>query len=364
MKKKTLLALLLVIASLATACSSTAQTTTQTAAQTTVADTTEKPEVSTIHWARANSGNIFVSLAQKKGYFKEYGLNVIEDPVKSTNDALTALGVGKVDVTSNNGTDNPLRFIAQGQDFTIVGGYMLKGMYIVAKNETPWDGPLSLIGKKIACPASATAITGALLDLGHDPINEVEWLTYSTNNDRLSAVIAGEADYALLSGDLLQKVGEMSNQIRIVAWSDDLTKNYGCCRMNMRTKFTKDNPITTKLLLKAVLRAECDYNKNIDEAVSILCEEIDKDKDYVEAYLKNPNYRASVDPVKKSVEKTWDVMCKTGFIEKDAQERVVVDDHINTSFYKQALDELLEEYKGTEDEAFYQGRLTFFNENN
>ena len=41
----------------------------------------------------------------------------------------------------------------------------------------------------------------ALLDAGIDPNNDVEWLTYSTNSDRLAAVVSGEADYAVLSGD-------------------------------------------------------------------------------------------------------------------------------------------------------------------
>ncbi len=114
----------------------------------------EKPEVSEIHWVRANSGNVFVTIAKQKGYFDEVGLNIIEDPVDSQADALTALGNGKVDVTSNQGTNNPLSYISQGQDFTIVGGYMLKGMYIVAKKGNGWNGVTDLVGKKFAGPAS------------------------------------------------------------------------------------------------------------------------------------------------------------------------------------------------------------------
>ena len=43
----------------------------------------ETPEVDTIHWARANSGNILVTIAIQQGYFDEVGINVIEDPVES-----------------------------------------------------------------------------------------------------------------------------------------------------------------------------------------------------------------------------------------------------------------------------------------
>ena len=326
--------------------------------------TGDDPETSKIVWARANSGNIFVTLAQKNGYFSDYGLEVEERAVDSTTDALTALGNGAVDVTSNNGTNNPLSQIAAGQDFTMVGGYMLKGMYIVAKAGTGWNGVEDLVGKKFAGPASQTAITGALLEAGYDPINDVEWLTYSTNSDRLSAVVAGEADYAVLSGDLLFTVGNMSD-IEIVAWLEDLTPNYGCCRMNMRTEFVNDNPNTVKLILKALLRSECYLNANKDECVTILAEELSTPEEYVAAYLKNDNYVPSVDPVRNSILHTWDVMVATGFIEEEAAATIDIDaDHINTALYKQALDELVEECAGTDDEAFYTERVEFFEENN
>ena len=197
---------------------------------------------------------------------------------------------------------------------------------------------------------------------GYDPVNDVEWLTYSTNSDRLAAVVSGEADYAVLSGDLLFTVGNMED-IEISAWLDDLTPNYGCCRMNMRTDFVKENPVTMKLLMKALLKAECYFNANKEECVSILAKEIDADEEYVAAYLLNENYVPSVDPVRKAIVETWDVMMKTGFLEEGAEE-INVEDHINTSYYRAALDELVEESAGTDDEAFYKERVEFFEANN
>lgn len=340
-------------------CSSGESTSSSTDAST---STASEVETSTIKWAKANSGNVFVTLATEKGYFAEYGLTVEENPVDSTSDALTSLANGKVDVTSNNGTNNPLQFIAKGNDFTIVGGYMLKGMYIVAKKETEYKDVTSLVGSKFAGPASQTAITGALLNAGHDPINEVEWLTYSTNTDRLSAVVAGEADYAVLSGDLLYNVGQMDD-IKIVAWLDDLTPNYGCCRMNMRTDFVNDNPKTMKALMKSLLKAECWFTQNKEESVTILAEAIGASEDKVKSYLLNDNYVPSVDPVKNSVIETWNVMVETGFIDEEAAKSVNVEDHINTTYYKEALDELLAESSGS-DKSFYEERETFFKENN
>ena len=85
-----------------------------------------------------------------RGYFDEVGINVIEDPVESSTAALQALQAGQVDVTSNQGTNNPLQFISTGSDFSIVGGYMLKGMYIIGKKDTQYKDVTSLKGSKFA----------------------------------------------------------------------------------------------------------------------------------------------------------------------------------------------------------------------
>lgn len=323
----------------------------------------EVPEVSTLTWARANSGNIFVTLATQLGYFDEYGLKIVEAPVASSTEALTALGAGQVDVTSNQGTNNPLAQIAAGQDFTIVGGYMLQGMYLVAKAGTGWNGPADLIGKKVAAPASTTTLTGPLLDLGYNPVEEVEWVTYSTNSDRLTAVIAGEVDYAYLSGDQLFTVGN-NPDVEIVRYASDpdLSPAYGCCRMNMRTEFVKNNPITVKLLLKALIRAQAYFESHVDECVTILANEIGADENYVAAYLKNPNYKIAVDPVKNSVIKTWEVMGATGFLPAEAA-NINIEDHINTELYEAALNEVIAEH-GDEHPEFYKQRLAFFEEYN
>lgn len=324
----------------------------------------EKPEVSEIHWARANSGNILVTIAREKGYLDEVGLTVIEDPMASSSDALTALETGAVDVTSNQGTNNPLQFISTGSDFTIVGGYMLKGMYLVAKTGTGFKGVEDFVGKKIAYAGVHPVVGMAMLDKDIDPTDEknVEWLTYSTNSDRLAAVAAGEADYAVLSGDQLFAVGN-NPDLEITCWLDDLVPNYGCCRMNMKTEFVEKNPVTVKLLLKCLIRAEQYYRANTEECVSILAKDIEADEDYVAAYLLNENYISSVDPCKQAVVKTWDGMIKMGFIDEADIENINIEDHINVELYKEALDECVAEYHD-EDPEFYDGRIEFFEANN
>lgn len=132
----------------------------------------EITEASEIHWARANSGNILVTIAKQQGYFDEYGLTVIEDPVDSSTAALTALQTEQVDVTSNQGTNGPLGFIGKGSDFTIVGGYMLKGMYIVGRKDTEYKDVTSLKGSKFAYNGIHPVTGIALLEANIDPATD------------------------------------------------------------------------------------------------------------------------------------------------------------------------------------------------
>ncbi|MEE8703418.1 MAG: ABC transporter substrate-binding protein [Olsenella sp.] len=317
-------------------------------------------EVDTIHWGRANSGNIFVTLGQKKGYFADEGLTVVEDPVQSSTDALTALSTGAVDVTSNQGTSGPLQQIAAGQDFTIVGGYMLQGMYLIAKKGTTWNGVGDLVGKRISHSAPQIPVCYAMLQAGYDPTKDVTWVSTNTSADRYAAVVSGEADYGYMSGDMLYTVNN-SPDVDIVVYADELMPTYGCCRMNMRTQFVKDNPKTVKALMRALVRSNAYFHANLDECVEILAKELNTDQDYVAAYLKNEHYIPDTDPVKHQVEQTWEVMKQIGLVDADAAAKVKLEDHIDTSFYEEALNEISQEYADDYPE-WWKSRKEFFQE--
>ena len=110
----------------------------------------EVPETTVIRWARGNSGNAMVTVAKKLGYFDEVGLTVEEIPLDATADAFAALAAGQVDVLSNYGTNQPLQYIATGEDVVIFGGHMITGcMPIIAKAGTEWNGIEDFVGRPI-----------------------------------------------------------------------------------------------------------------------------------------------------------------------------------------------------------------------
>lgn len=323
-----------------------------------------KPEVTKVRWNYGTSGNILVSLAIEKGYFDEFGIEI--EPVEATEvaNAMKLLSTGKVDVVSNSGTSNPLQQIASGVDMTIFGGHMVTGcMPVVAKKGTKWEGIKSVIGKKFACNPSYFAFTGAVMDLGYDkPLEAVDWVTYSSYNDALAAVVKGEVDFAMLGTGLNEQAAKMED-IDIVSYQSEVMPNYSCCRMECQTEFLEKNPNTIKCILIALLRAQSYYEKNKEESVKLLAKTIGATESYVAAYMMDDkHYVVNADPLRKSIIRAWDILDKTGFLNENAK-NINIEDHINTSLYKEALGLAMDVY-GDEDKNFYNKQLKFFNENN
>ncbi|OUP00526.1 metal ABC transporter substrate-binding protein [Drancourtella sp. An210] len=325
------------------------------------------PEQSVVKWNCGTSGNVLLTIAEEKGYLKDEGISIEYVEANANADAMTLLATGKVDVVSNAGTSNPLQQIASGVDLTIFGGHMVEGcMPVVAKTGAEWNGIESFVGKKVAVNPSYFAFTGAVMDLGYeDPLSVVEWETYSDYNDALAAVVRGDVDYALMGTGQNLAVQEMAanGEIDIVSYQSEIMENYSCCRMEGQTKWVNENPNTVKAIIRALLRAQSYYENHKDEAVKLHAERIDATEEYVSAYmLDEEHYFVSVDPLKNSVERAWDILDKTGFLDEKAKD-IDINDHINTTLYEEALKEATEKY-GDEDPDFYKEMQTFFEQNN
>ena len=331
--------------------------------ETTEAGDKEVPETTTIRWARGTSGNALVTIANKLGYFEEYGLK-IEDVSLASTEVAAALASDKVDILSNYGTNNPLSQIAAGEDFTIFGGHMLTGcMPIVAKAGTEWNGIGDFVGKTIACPPNQFSVTGAMLREGYDPYESTEWLQLGTA-ERLVTVVNGEADYGVLGTGDNYSVKEMDD-VEIMCYISDLTPDYSCCRMYTRTEFVENNPITIKLLLKALIRAQAYFEENREEVVTWMAEDIDATEEYVAAYmLDEKHYQINPDPIKNRIIDAWNILDETGFLDENAK-NINIEDHINIELYQQALEELMaDEEIYNSDKEFYDGALEYFKEQN
>ena len=361
--KKRILALMLALSMVfgLAACGGNAEDTTDDTVQN-ESTNEEKPETTKIVWARGASGNSLVTIAKKLGYFEEYGIEVEEvDMASDTNAALTA---GQIDIISNNGTNAPLSAIAAGEDYTIFGGHMLTGcMPIIAKTGTEWNGIADFEGETIACPPNQFSLTGAMLREGIDPYETTEWLQLSSHADRVAAVVNGEAKYGVIGTNQNYALQEMDD-VEILCYISDITPNYSCCRMFTRTEFIENNPITVKLLLKALIRAQIYFNENKEEVVGWMAEELDATEEYVSAYMLNEHYRINADPIKNPVIDAWNVLDETGYLSETAKD-INIEDHINTELYQTALEELMaDEEIYNANKAAFDEALKFFEDNN
>ncbi|MEG0899453.1 MAG: ABC transporter substrate-binding protein [Oscillospiraceae bacterium] len=321
------------------------------------------PETNVVRWNFGTSGNVLVTIAQEKGYFKEYGIDLEIINATANADAMSLLSTNQVDIVSNSGTSNPLQLLASGVDITVFGGHMVTGcMPVIAKKGTKWNGTKDLIGKKFACNPSYFAFTGAVMDLGYEkPLEAVEWVTYSNYSDAMAAVIKGEVDYALQGTGQNFAVNE-NPDVEIMCYQSDVMPNYSCCRLVCPTEFVNKNPITVKLIMKALLRAQCYFETNKEEAIAMQAKKIDVSEEYVKAYMLNDHYLVHADPIKNSVVRAWNVLDATGFLSENAK-NTKIEDHVNTEIYEAAMNEVITEY-GNENPEFYNSLRTFFEENN
>ena len=322
------------------------------------------PELSKIRLNWGGSGNILWALAIENGYLADEGIEVEFVQATNNDDMLTLLQTGMVDICTNAGTADPLKFIAAGADFTIWGGHMVQGcMPIIAKPGTEWNGAESLVGEKIGIKPNYFAVTGALMELGYeDPLSAAEFMNLNYN-DALAALMRDEIKYALVGTSQNYPVKQLveEGQIEIVGWHGDLMPNYSCCRMESSREFVENNPNTIKAILRALLRAQCYFEANKDTCPPVLANIQGVDVEVVEAFMLNDEYyKPHLDPLRNGIVRAWNILDATGFLDENAKQ-IDINDHINTTLYEEALAEYAELY-GAEDPDFVQRMQDFYNE--
>ncbi|MBQ1305021.1 MAG: ABC transporter substrate-binding protein [Erysipelotrichales bacterium] len=315
-------------------------------------DTPSGPEKRVVRLALNSAGHILTFIADSRGFLKDEGITVQYVPVKNDAEVFEGIRNGTIDIASNSGTNLPLQQISSGMDLTIFGGYLLTGcMPVFTRVETEWHGIEDLIGKTVACEPNLYALTGPLLDMGYDPLNDVTWYETVDQTDRIRAVKSGEADFGLVGTALNYDVIN-DPELKIVTYAYEVLPAYSCCRTEALSSWVKANPETVKALLRAWIRAMEYYDSHRGEIAVLTAEKTGTSEEQVKAYLNNPRFDLNIDPMRKSVRRAWDYMDRLGLLDYYAK-KIDIDDHINTDLYKEALDECQRLY-GAENPKFYE----------
>jgi len=311
------------------------------------------------HGYLPSNGDALIFIAKEEGFWNEEGLNVELYQFTKGPDAYNALFADKID-TVGAGTGAPATFIAKGADITIIGGLMSEGQLVVAKPENSKE--LSDLknwkGKKIATIAMSSGDTvyrAALSRVGVDWKKDVTFQELSSPAAILEAVESGKADGGIVwipFEILAQKQG-----LAIASYSYQYYDNHPCCRIVLKTDTLNKDRDTSVKFEKGLIEAYKFFSENQNKSVDDIQKYVTVDKDTIRKSTWNNYFYASPDPNKKGVVEYYQQMKDSGYIDTD----VKVEDHIDSTVYKQALDELIKE---NQNDQFYQKLLSEYKEMN
>jgi NitT/TauT family transport system substrate-binding protein len=299
--------------------------------------------------SNACNSESFIGLDQ--GIYQKYGLNVELVPFTNSGEVHTALVAGKIDI-AGAGASAPLTFIAKGADEVLIGGLGdIGGAALITTKDraNEFKDLKGLVGKKLGVVRAATGdivYRAALTENGVDWKKDVEIVELESPNAVNEAVKSGKVDagvtwtpFSFLADD---------QGLAVVSWSDQYFPNHPCCRVAVLRSTLKDRRDDLVKYLKANIEASNTFENDHQATLNILSKYIKIDPAVLEesTYAKQ-HFDVSPDPDKKGVQKFWKDIQDIGYIDTSG---ITLDDHIDVSLYKQALDELVKEHP---NDAYY-----------
>ena len=321
---------------------------------------TSAPGATTIrHGYLPTNGDALIFIAKEEGFWNKEGLNVELYQFTTGTEAYNALFGNKLD-TAGSGTSNPSTYIAQGAALTIIGGLMSQGQSIIAKPEKAKElaDLNNWKGKKIATVPMSNGdliYRGSLKKAGIDWKKDVTFLELNSPNAVLEAVKTGKADGGIVwipFETLAQQQG-----LSVASHSYQYFDKHPCCRIALKTDtLNKDRPTYVKFE-KGLIKAYKFFSENQNKSIEDIQKYVNVDKEVIRKATWNNYFYASPDPNKHGVEKFYQMMKDSGYVNTT----VNIDDHIDTTIYKQALDELIKE---NPNDSFYQNLLSDYKKMN
>ena len=225
-------------------------------------------------------------IADKKGYFKEEGLNVTNKFIQSGGDMSSLISGGSAQVSFESPYTD-IALAANGVGVKIVAPMANIGntqAVVAGKNANIVNGK-DLEGKKVGIPAGAgvmIAIRNMCSELNVD-INKIQFVTLGPS-DAIAALEKGDIDAMacwepwisnaqnnggkLLFSGLKSYLGDKQGDVN---WMNFYTT------MQVSDTFLKEHPEEVKAMLRALKKATDFINENPDEAAEIIAKEINLD---------------------------------------------------------------------------------------
>lgn len=295
----------------------------------------------------ASPEHLLYFVAKERGFFAEEGIDAELFLFTNSAEGLNATIAGKLDVGSF-GVSAPLAFTAKGADVVVIGGQNSGACALVCAPERYEElkDINNYHGKRVASVRLSTAdviFRGALLDAGIDwrkgdaTITELE-----SPAATIEALKKGSVDAALIWTPFVAMSEDLG--VKIAMYITELFENNVCCRQAVMRSSLGKNPELWERFMASLIKAYDFYQSRHEETIDCIEKYVKVDRKYLqkETYAADATMICSPDPMKRSVDRYWNIMKKTGFIDTD----IDINDHIDTKIYKAALDRLIRENPG------------------
>lgn len=288
-----------------------------------------------------NNGATLIFVAQEKGFFREQGLNVELSSFTNSAEGVNAIVSGKLD-TGGFGIA-PLVYIAKGVDLTVYGGQMGAGAGIIVKPENAqlYNDLSDYKGKTIATVRMSSGdinFRGAFQDAGFDLKKDITIQELESAAAVTEAVKSGKVD-AGLSWTPYMEIAKEQN-LPVVLYTDDYFPKHPCCRISALTETLEKDRDTYVKYEKALIKAYHYSKTNPDETVDAVLKYVQINRSTLADAINSPHFYISPDPNTQGIQHTYDLLTRIEYVDTTT---VDVNDHIDTSIYKEALDELVRE---------------------
>lgn len=307
-----------------------------------------------------NNGHALIFIAKEKGYFEKEGLDVNLFQFQNSAEGTNAIIAQKIDVGGFGLT--PLIFVSKGANETIIGGLDgdAAGLVVTAdkadqyKNLTTFKDLAVFKGKTIATVRASTGdihFRDALTQAGLDLKKDVTLQELANPQLVLDAVKAGKVDAGLVWTPYMEQA--QSQGFKVVLYTGDLYPNHPCCRIAVLTDNLNSNRDTYVKFDRALIESYKWLKENPDASVDVVAKYVNVNRSVLQDAMTNGKTYNSPDPNKHAIDKIYTMMKNMNYINTT----VNIDDHIDTSVYKQALDELVKE---NPSDTFYADQETVY----
>ena len=243
-------------------------------------------------------------IADKKGYFKEEGLEVENKLLQSGGDISPLISGGEAQVSFESPYTD-IAVAANGVPVKIVAPMADIGntQCVVARKDAGINKAKDLEGKKIGMAAGSgvlIAIRNMAKDMNVD-VNKINFVTLSPS-DQIAAMEHGDIDAMACWEPWVSNGQKAGGKLLFSGLKSYLEDKQGdvswlsfYTTMQVTDNFLKERPEDVKAMLRALKKATDFINEHPDEAAEIIAKEINLDKDQVKHIMAQNKYDMKFD---------------------------------------------------------------------